>query len=332
MANSYLKVDEISKKFGKHSVLKGISFDIKKGEFMSFLGPSGCGKSTLIRIIAGLENPDMGRILLNNNEITSVDTSKRNFGIVFQSYALFPNLTAYQNIEYGIRMKKLSRAEVKERIMNIIKLVDLEKSMHKYPAQMSGGQQQRVALARVLVLEPAILLLDEPLSALDAKVRGRLRKELKSIQEKTGITTIMVTHDQEEALTMSDRIAVMHDGEIVQIGRPEDIYNTPINPFVADFIGEINFIAEGDAIKAIRPEHIELSDTSDNRSITTVVENCEFMGSSYRITLKPERVSAGNKNFLTMDVDTSLFKRMNLYKSSILSVRLPEDKVITYSN
>jgi len=332
MANSYLKVDEISKKFGKHSVLKGISFDIKKGEFMSFLGPSGCGKSTLIRIIAGLENPDMGRILLNNNEITSVDTSKRNFGIVFQSYALFPNLTAYQNIEYGIRMKKLSRAEVKERIMNIIKLVDLEKSMHKYPAQMSGGQQQRVALARVLVLEPAILLLDEPLSALDAKVRGRLRKELKSIQEKTGITTIMVTHDQEEALTMSDRIAVMHDGEIVQIGRPEDIYNTPINPFVADFIGEINFIDEGDAIKAIRPEHIELSDTSDNRSITTVVENCEFMGSSYRITLKPERVSAGNKNFLTMDVDTSLFKRMNLYKSSILSVRLPEDKVITYSN
>ena len=332
MAKSYLKVEEISKKFGKHSVLKGISFDVKKGEFMSFLGPSGCGKSTLIRIIAGLENPDLGRILLDSEEITSLDTSKRNFGIVFQSYALFPNLTAYQNIEYGIRMKKLSAMEMREKIMNIIKLVDLEKSINKYPAQMSGGQQQRVALARVLVLEPALLLLDEPLSALDAKVRGRLRKELKYIQEKTGITTIMVTHDQEEALTMSDRIAVMHDGEIVQIGRPEEIYNAPSNPFVADFIGEINFITENGVIKAIRPEHIKLSDSGDNKSIKTVVENCEFMGSSYRITLKPDRISAGSNDFLTMDMDTSSFESMNLYKNSILSVRLSEDKVITYPN
>jgi len=332
MSSSYLKVEEISKKFGKHAVLKNISFDVKKGEFMSFLGPSGCGKSTLIRVIAGLENPDSGRILFNKNEITSLETSKRNFGIVFQSYALFPNLTAYQNIEYGIKMKKLSNSVMREKIMNIIKLVDLEKSIEKYPAQLSGGQQQRVALARVLVLEPALLLLDEPLSALDAKVRGRLRKELKYIQEKTGITTIMVTHDQEEALTMSDRIAVMHDGEIVQIGKPEDVYNAPANPFVADFIGEINFIRDNGSIKAIRPEHIQVCESGDYQSIKTVVENCEFMGSSYRITLKPDELSAGTRDLITMDVDTTIFSKMNLYKHSVLSVILPEDKVITYPN
>ncbi len=332
MVKSYLKIEEISKQYGKHPVLKGISFEVKKGEFLSFLGPSGCGKSTLIRVIAGLENPDTGRIFLDKNEITSIDTLNRNFGIVFQSYALFPNLTAYQNIEYGIRMKKLSNMEKKERIMNIIKLVDLEKSINKYPAEMSGGQQQRVALARVLVLDPCLLLLDEPLSALDAKVRGRLRKELKYIQEKIGVTTIMVTHDQEEALTMSDRIAVMYDGEIVQIGRPEEIYNTPSSLFVADFIGEINFIRESGSIKAIRPEHIELSDSDDCESIKTIVENCEFMGSSYRITLKPEELPDGCSDLLTMDVNTSLFARMNLNKNSVLSVRLPENKVITYQN
>ncbi|WP_288250479.1 ABC transporter ATP-binding protein, partial [uncultured Prochlorococcus sp.] len=238
----YLEIKNISKNFGETFVLKNIHLDVFKGEFLCLLGPSGCGKTTLLRIISGLERQTNGDIVQDGLLISNSPTEKRDFGIVFQSYALFPNLNAKQNIAYGLENKKINKKEIEKRTNNLLRLVGLEKYSDQFPSQLSGGQQQRVALARAMALSPGLLLLDEPLSALDAQVRSKLRNEIKLIQKKLNLTTIMVTHDQTEALSMADRVVVMERGHIAQIGTPFELYENPITPFVADFIGKMNLL------------------------------------------------------------------------------------------
>ncbi len=285
---SYITIKNIEKYFGKNKILDNINIDIEKGEFVSLLGPSGCGKTTLLRIISGLETKNSGEIYVEGKEISRVSPAKRNIGIVFQNYVLFPNLTVYENIAYGLVNKRVEKDEIERRVNDILEKIDLKHIKHKYPKQLSGGQQQRVALARAVVLSPKILLLDEPLSALDAKVRESLRKEIKTLQKELGITTIMVTHDQEEALTMSDKIVVMNKGEIMQIGNPEEVYKNPANNFTADFIGAINIIEENNEKKIVRPEDILISDKKLENYKKCVVKDLEFRGAFYRITIKTE--------------------------------------------
>ena len=235
------------------TALDRVSFEIRDGEFVCILGPSGCGKSTLLRSLAGLEAIDEGSIEIGGRDVTCAPPSERNFGIVFQSYALFPNLNVEENIAYGLWNKGLSKDEVTERVAGIIETTGLGCHSKKYPQQLSGGQQQRVAICRALVLNPEFLLLDEPLSALDAKVRLKLRKEIRQIQQRFAITTIMVTHDQEEALSMADRIIVMNEGRIEQMDTPQALYDAPGHGFVADFVGTATFVG---ADRAIRPESL----------------------------------------------------------------------------
>ncbi len=238
----YLQITDIWKAFGTFNALKGISLEIGEGEFVCFLGPSGCGKTTLLRAIAGLDLQTSGTIHQGGRDISLLPPSKRDYGIVFQSYALFPNLTVEKNIAFGLENHGRSKAEIQSRITELLELVGLPDQRQKYPAQLSGGQQQRIALARAIATSPGLLLLDEPLSALDARVRVHLRHEIKKLQRKLGVTTVMVTHDQEEALTMADRIVVMDHGVVEQIGTPTEIYREPKTLFVADFIGEMNQI------------------------------------------------------------------------------------------
>ncbi|MBM3571017.1 MAG: putative 2-aminoethylphosphonate ABC transporter ATP-binding protein, partial [Alphaproteobacteria bacterium] len=239
---SYLEVQNVTKRFGNFAAVNRVSFYIARGEFVCFLGPSGCGKTTLLRCIAGLEVQSEGTIRQDGRDISRLPPSRRDFGIVFQSYALFPNLTVAANIGFGLVNQRLPSVEVASRTAALIDVVGLNGHELKYPSQISGGQQQRVALARALATSPGLLLLDEPLSALDAKVRSRLRREIRAVQKRLGVTTIMVTHDQEEAQTMADRVLVMRDGGVEQIGRPEEIYDSPSTTFVADFIGVMNFL------------------------------------------------------------------------------------------
>ena len=241
--DSYLRIRRLTKKFGEFTALADISLDVLEGEFVCFLGPSGCGKTTLLRAIAGLDIQTAGTVEQAGADISALPPSERDFGIVFQSYALFPNMTVARNVAYGLESQRRSRAEVRNRVRELLDLVGLPDQGDKYPAQLSGGQQQRIALARAIAMSPGLLLLDEPLSALDAKVRARLRYEVKALQRRLGITTIMVTHDQEEALTMADRIVVMNHGVIEQVGAPAEIYREPASVFVADFIGTMNFLA-----------------------------------------------------------------------------------------
>jgi len=236
----YLDVRGVGKRFGAFWALKDVSLRIEAGEFLCFLGPSGCGKTTLLRIIAGLEQQDGGQILQKGRDISGLPSSQRDFGIVFQSYALFPNLNVKDNVGYGLKGKGLARSAVAERVNGLLELVGLAQSGAQYPAQLSGGMQQRVALARALATSPSLLLLDEPLSALDARVRAHLRTELRQLHQRLGVTTIMVTHDQEEALSLADRIVVMNHGVIEQVGTPQTIYQQPCSAFVADFVGKTN--------------------------------------------------------------------------------------------
>ncbi|MBN8750790.1 MAG: putative 2-aminoethylphosphonate ABC transporter ATP-binding protein [Variovorax sp.] len=245
----YLRLKGVGKRFGSFTALSQIDLAIARGEFVCFLGPSGCGKTTLLRIIAGLETQTAGRILQAGRDISVLPPAQRDYGIVFQSYALFPNLSIADNVAYGLVNRRQPRAQVAARVDELLTLVGLPGSGAKYPAQMSGGQQQRVALARALATSPGLLLLDEPLSALDAIVRVHLRNEIRALQRKLGVTTIMVTHDQEEALSVADRIVVMNHGVIEQVGTPREVYRAPASPFVADFVGKVNrlqAVAEGD--------------------------------------------------------------------------------------
>jgi len=241
-AGEALRLEGIHKSFGAFVALKSVDLTISHGELVCFVGPSGCGKTTLLRIIAGLETQTAGRVIQNGRDVSNAPPAARDYGIVFQSYALFPNLTIRDNVAYGLVNRRRGRGEIDTRVAELLKLVGLPDSGVKYPAQMSGGQQQRIALARALATAPSLLLLDEPLSALDAKERERLRGEIRQLQRRVGVTTIMVTHDQEEALSMADRVVVMNHGAIEQVGAPLEVYERPATPFVADFIGKVNVL------------------------------------------------------------------------------------------
>jgi spermidine/putrescine transport system ATP-binding protein len=244
-----VELRNISKKFGGFTALQEVTFEIAEGEFMTFLGPSGCGKTTCLRLISGFDAPSTGEVLIGGKDVTFDPPYRRDVNQVFQSYALFPHLSIYENISFGLRMKRVSAADIKRRVDRVVEMTSLQDFVSRKPAQLSGGQRQRVALARAIVCEPKVLLLDEPLSALDAKLRTQMRLELKQLQKRLGITFIFVTHDQEEALTMSDRVAVISAGRVEQIGTVAEIYYKPASRFVATFIGETN-IVEGEVLAA----------------------------------------------------------------------------------
>ncbi|BCR23904.1 ABC transporter ATP-binding protein [Aquipseudomonas alcaligenes] len=268
---SYLSIRNLHKSYGATSIFSDINCEIEKGEFVTLLGPSGCGKSTLLRCIAGLTEVDGGQILLDGQDLVPLSPQKRGIGMVFQSYALFPNMTVQQNVAFGLRMQKAGKDETAQRVEEVLRLVELHDYAARYPHQLSGGQCQRVALARSLVTRPRLLLLDEPLSALDARIRKHLREQIRAIQQELALTTIFVTHDQEEALTMSDRIFLMNAGKIVQSGDAESLYTAPVDAFAAGFIGNYNLLDADAASRlllrpvhqriAIRPESIRLEDS-----------------------------------------------------------------------
>ncbi len=237
---AHLELRELRKTFGQVTALEHLDVTIESGEFLSLLGPSGCGKTTALRLVAGFERPDTGRVVVEGRDVTNAPANRRDMGMVFQAYSLFPNMTAEQNVDFGLKVRKRDKSQRSARVAELMEIVGLSDAAARYPHQLSGGMQQRVALARALAIEPSVLLLDEPLSALDALVRVQLREEIRRIQTQLGITTLYVTHDQEEALSISDRVAVMSGGRIEQIGAPAEIYNTPATPFVAGFIGTMN--------------------------------------------------------------------------------------------
>ncbi len=241
VASAAVRLEHVTKTFGQALAVDDISFDVLPGEFLTMLGPSGCGKTTLLRIIAGFIGPSGGNIYINDERVTDIPAHKRQTGMVFQNYALFPHMTVSDNLAYGLRLRKLSREDIEFKVRQALELIRLTGYEQRYPRQLSGGQQQRVALARAIVINPDVLLLDEPLSNLDYKLRLAMRGEIRRIQRDTGITTIFVTHDQGEALTMSDRVVILNKGRVMQIGPPTDVYENPSNKFVADFIGEANF-------------------------------------------------------------------------------------------
>ena len=312
---THLELTSIHKSFGNAVAVQDFNLTVEQGEFVSFLGPSGCGKTTTLRMVAGFELPTSGTITLNKNDMTFIPPNKRNVGMVFQSYALFPNMTVAQNVGYGLRIAKKSKSEIEERVREMLALIHMDKYYSRFPYQLSGGQQQRVALARAIAIKPEILLLDEPLSALDAKIRLELRQEIRGIQQRLGITTIYVTHDQEEALSLSDRIVVMSHGKIEQIGNPFEIYNFPKTSFVANFVGSLNTAeaevidpaggllnmngnqleveddvhnrTKGDRIMiAIRPERFSfLSEGKKENVLEGKVENVTFLGSVVRVQM-----------------------------------------------
>lgn len=342
--NKTLSVKNINKSFGDNHVLKDISLDIKDGEFVTILGPSGCGKTTLLRVIAGLEKADGGVVCFGDRDITKDSISKRGFGIVFQSYALFPNLNVFQNVSYG--MKKASKEEKQRRVRKMLDLVGLNGIEKKMPAELSGGMQQRVALARALAVKPKLLLLDEPLSALDAKVRVKLREEICRIQKELGLTTIMVTHDQEEALTMADRIVVINKGEIMQYDTPQNLYNNPNNLFVADFVGHMNFLENwklsGTGIAhskdevitstlAFRPEAAEVifDNVETVDSIKGQVEYMEFRGSFYRTQVKIFDSSIDHT--VELDFQPKYAIKSGLEPGKVFDFRIPTKKVHVFN-
>jgi len=351
---AYLKITDLTKKFGDFTALRNISLDIYEGEFVCFLGPSGCGKTTLLRAIAGLDIQTYGTVVQAGEDISALPPARRDFGIVFQSYALFPNLTVRQNVAYGLENTKTPANEIRAKVRDLLELVGLHDQGDKYPAQLSGGQQQRVALARAMATSPGLLLLDEPLSALDARVRIHLRTEIKDLQRRVGVTTIMVTHDQEEALTMADRIVVMNDGVIEQIGTPEEIYAQPKTSFVANFIGSTNFVpgtvvenrrvkagdmllecaTDGVAVgtrivMAIRTEDINAQDVreGDANVVDVSVRHLEFLGSFYRAYLDCPAFSGHEVN---ADFSVNLVRRKGVKIGSKLPVRLPPELIRVY--
>ncbi|EJK9925855.1 spermidine/putrescine ABC transporter ATP-binding protein PotA [Cronobacter sakazakii] len=280
-----LQLTDIGKSFDGKTVISDFSLTITHGEFLTLLGPSGCGKTTVLRLIAGLENADAGRITLDAQDITDVPAEHRHVNTVFQSYALFPHMTVFENVAFGLRMQKTPAAEITPRVMDALKMVQLEEFAQRKPHQLSGGQQQRVAIARAVVNKPRLLLLDESLSALDYKLRKQMQNELKALQRKLGITFVFVTHDQEEALTMSDRIVVMRDGRIEQDGTPREIYEEPKNLFVASFIGEIN-IFDATVIERIDAQRVRAN--VEGRECVLYVAFPVTAGQKLNVLLRPE--------------------------------------------
>jgi putative spermidine/putrescine transport system ATP-binding protein len=285
---AYVELIDLVKRFGRHTAVDSINLQIREGELVSFLGGSGCGKTTTLRMIAGFESPSAGRIRIKDDEMVDVPPNRRGVGMVFQNYALFPNMTARQNIGFGLKVGGKNAAEINRRVDEMLALIHMEDFGDRFPHQMSGGQQQRVSLARALAASPRVLLLDEPLSALDAKIRVRLRGEIRAIQRQLGITTIYVTHDQEEALSISDRIVVMRDGKIEQVGTPFEIYNSPATAFVASFIGSLNLLSA----TVIEPSAGTLS--VDGQRIAAAVPVQAAAGGLVRLSLRPEMISLAN--------------------------------------
>ena len=325
----FLSLRNITKRFGTVLALDDVSLHIDAGEFVCFLGPSGCGKTTLLRVIAGLEAADAGDVTLDGASLANVPARLRNFGIVFQSYSLFPNMSVARNIGYGLECRKWRKDAIAPRVSEVLTLVHLADQAQKFPHQLSGGQQQRVALARALAPNPAVLLLDEPLSALDAKVREGLRAEIKELQTALRITTVMVTHDQHEAMEMADRIVVMNGGVIEQVGDAAELYDRPVNRFVAEFIGRMNLVRASttandasepergpDSWVGIRPEHIELIEagTAAVDTLQGRIEKCVFLGSFTRITLRVD----GSPLLLELRG-----RRTDLQPGATLAVRFP---------
>lgn len=358
---TFLEVKNVTKTFGNFVALEDVSIDVYPGELVCILGPSGCGKTTLLRVIAGLEEQNVGQVILMGEDISKKPTSERECGIVFQSYALFPNLTAAQNVAYGLKASSFKKEERPARTQKMLDLVGLGDIGVKYPAQLSGGQQQRVALARALAPRPSMLLLDEPLSALDAKVRVYLRSEIRDLQQRLGITTIMVTHDQEEALTMADRIILIESGKIVQCDSPQSIYHTPNDTFVAGFIGVMNFLngwqlddendlcfgnytlkvanIQADKFRGktvtvtIRPEDIRVLETSDSGEnvLVTVVEKVEFRGPSYRLYLRLQLDDATlEAPLIEADLPAEKLERLDIRKDKPLPIYCPPDRLLIY--
>jgi len=344
----HLFVDGISKRFGAFSALEDVSLAVEAGRLICFLGPSGCGKTTLLRVIAGLEVQDAGRIEIGGRDVSRLPPAQRDFGIVFQSYALFPNLTVTQNVGYGLVNRRKRRAEVKARVAEMLRLVGLTEHGAKYPIQLSGGQQQRVALARALASSPTLLLLDEPLSALDARVRVRLREEIKALQQSLGVTTIMVTHDQEEALAMADSIVVMNRGRVEQIGTPTEIYGLPATAFVADFVGEMNMfdaiIVAADRLAVggltlssahigkrsvgtqvrlgLRPEEVRIRGLEPGapNTLAATVTVLDFLGAFWRATLRLEQ---DQRVLLRSDFSINAMRDLDIRVGQHLRIALP---------
>jgi len=360
-----LELKQLRRRFGDVTALDGIDLAVRSGEFVSFLGPSGCGKTTALRLIAGFDRPTSGRIEIEGKDVTAVSPNRRDIGMVFQAYSLFPNMTAVRNVEFGLRVRKQGHGVRRGKALELLELVGLGDAADRYPHQLSGGMQQRVALARALAIQPRLLLLDEPLSALDAKVRVQLRDEIRRIQTGLGITTIYVTHDQEEALSISDRVAVLSKGRIEQIGTPAEIYGAPATPFVAQFVGtmnrlestvsdtqgEVNYDGSPLAVEAargrrsgervlllVRPETVEVVAAADGDGLVGEVVSQTFLGAVTRV-----RVSAGPSEW-TADVSgeraaalpigsrvalrfpAASAKLLSLDESPAADVELPDDR------
>ena len=352
----FLRINRLRKKFGDFVALNEVSIDIFEGEFICFLGPSGCGKTTLLRAIAGLDIQTSGTIHQAGEDISVLPPAQRDFGIVFQSYALFPNLTVAKNVAFGLENQKLSQLAIARRVTALLELVNLPEQGGKYPVQLSGGEQQRVALIRAIATAPGLLLLDEPLSALDAKVRTHLRHEMKALQRRLGVTTIMVTHDQEEALTMADRIVVMNRGCIEQVGTPRAIYRQPHTLFVADFIGAMNQVpgraisdnrvavgaltlvterynaCQGESvIVAIRPEDIVphahgVHEVGDN-TFEADVKSMAFLGSFWRVSLHNKALGEA---VLTADISINAMHHLNLAIGKSMNMELPAERILVF--
>jgi putative spermidine/putrescine transport system ATP-binding protein len=345
---AYVELLDLRRRFGDVVALDGISLALEEGEFVSLLGPSGCGKTTALRLVAGFDRPDSGRIVVEGRDMTRVPPNRRNMGMVFQAYSLFPNMTAERNVQFGLKVRSVGKDERARKVADLLELVGLAQAGTRYPHQLSGGMQQRVALARALAIEPRVLLLDEPLSALDAKVRVQLREEIRRIQLRLGITTIYVTHDQEEALSVSDRVAVLSHGRIEQIGPPAEIYGSPATPFVAEFVGTMNRLeatvsnpevgeveydgtrlavnavrgrARGERVLVlVRPELLELEPAPNGAKdggLSGEIISQTFLGPVTRL-----KVTAGD-NDLTADVSAA--RARSLPVGTRVSARFPAD-------
>ncbi len=353
----FLRTERLVRRFGAFAALDGINLEISRGEFVCFLGPSGCGKTTLLRTIAGLERQDAGKVFMDGRDISDAPPHARNFGIVFQSYALFPNLTVSANVGYGLKRRVRARKQTDDRVAELLDLVGLSNSGSKYPSQLSGGQQQRVALARALATDPALLLLDEPLSALDARVRVHLREQIRGIQGRLGITTIMVTHDQEEAIVMADRVVVMQHGKIEQVGTPQSIYRQPRSSFVSDFVGvttglkavvlapnrvkveslelvcaeDISAIPNSEVKVAFRPEAVQVRNVRPDAAnwLEAEIKDLKFLGAFWRAELIP--YLARNNIFLA-DLSENAMRDLKFERGQHISICVAPRDILVFGN